>query len=122
MGKAVIDVKELRKVTERNQCRAESRSIKKQIDEDREIEKKAKKIANEIIRGLPEKLKAASRKGENHVRIFAEWGHERIDSKVRGKISSWCWDQGLNVDTQSVRYSDDSGLEKELVISWEEKK
>lgn len=119
MAKKAIDLDQIQKLTERGRQRAERRESKKRLSEDQKNDAQAKKLSDDVIAGLPERIKKEARKGSDSLIVNLPSGW-KLHNRVRGNISRWCFANKIAVKDDKVAYSDDC-TEEVLVISWPKK-
>lgn len=121
MAKKAIDISRLQKMTQRGRRRSDEKEAKERLTEDEKSDKEAKKLSNKIISGLPARIRREAMSGHDSLDVLLPSIYP-LDQKVGRNVSSWCFANGLSVTTKKVRFSDDSGLEEVLVISWRKEK
>ncbi len=105
MTQKVIDLKRLQKLTERGRQRSEKRQLKARLSEDQKYDAEAKKLSDEIIAGLLERIEKEANKGSDSLTVYLPSGYQ-LQDRVQSNISSWCWANKLSVTKGEIHPSD----------------
>ena len=91
----------LQKLADASQRRIKVSQNRERIKECKKVERQAKRIAKNIIKGLPNQLKKAAREGKDYENIFSsECILESLFRAVVSSLSKYCRKNGLDCETK----------------------
>lgn len=95
---AKIDVEALKKQIASSCKRTENKRLRSIAREKKDLQKRAKTKAREIIKSLPGLLKKEAGRGNKEVTVLNSSSimDERLFKEVVSQVSSWCWENNLD--------------------------